>query len=177
MIDRLRELLARLQFFFRKRERDEDFDAEIATHLEMLIEENLQRGMSAEVARREALISIGGIEQAKELHRDNRGLPLLETLVQDIRYSFRTLRRDSGMAIFAILIVGLGAGASSTVFSVVNAMLLRPLPFTEPESLIWIENNLGSPTRSARTRIDSRCAVTRHVIDGQTNVRRNQVSS
>jgi predicted permease len=151
MIDQLRELLARLQFFFRKRERDEDFDAEIATHLEMLIEENLQRGMSAEVARREALISIGGMEQTKELHRDNRGLPLLETLVQDIRYSFRTLRRDSGMAIFAILIVGLGTGASSTVFSVVNAMLLRPLPFTEPESLIWIENNLGSPTRSART--------------------------
>lgn len=151
MTDQLRELLARLRSFFRKRERDEDFDAEIATHLEMLIQENLQRGMSAEGARRAALISIGGLEQAKEQHRDNRGLPLLETLVQDIRYCFRTLRRDAGLAVFAILIVGLGTGASSTVFSVLNALLLRPLPFTEPKSLIWIENNLGHPTRSART--------------------------
>ncbi|MBE0660145.1 MAG: ABC transporter permease [Bryobacteraceae bacterium] len=151
MTDLLRELLARLQFFFRKRERDEDFDAEITTHLEMLIQENQQRGMSAEGARRAALISIGGLEQAKEQHRDNRGLPLLETLVQDIRYCFRTLRRDAGLAVFAILIVGLGAGASSTVFSVLNALLLRPLPFTEPDRLIWIENNLGHPDRSART--------------------------
>jgi predicted permease len=151
MNDQLRELLARMRSFLRKRERDEDFDAEIAAHLEMLIEENLQRGLSAEGARRQALISIGGIEQAKELHRDSRSLPLLETLLQDIRYSFRTLRRDAAMAIFAILIVGLGVGASSTVFSVLHALLLRPLPFTEPESLIWIENNLGRPTRSART--------------------------
>lgn len=151
MTDQLRELLARLRSFFRKREKDEEFDAEIATHLEMLIHENLRRGMSAEGARRAALISIGGIEQAKEQHRDNRSLPLLETLMQDIRYSFWTLRRDAGLAVFAILIVGLGTGASSTVFSVLNALLLRPLPFTEPESLIWIENNLGRPTRSART--------------------------
>src|SRR5262249_651519 len=151
MIDPLRELPARFRSFFRKQERDEDFDTEITSHLAMLIEDNLQRGMSAEEARRQALISIGGIEQAKEQHRDNRRLPLLETLLQDIRYGFRTLRRDAGLAVFAILIVGLGVGASSTVFSVLHALLLRPLPFTEPERLIWIENNLGRPTRSART--------------------------
>jgi predicted permease len=146
----LRERLARLRSFFRKQERDEDFDNEIATHLEMLTEENLQRGMPADEARRAALIRIGGVEQAKELHRDSRGLPLLENLLQDIRYSFRTLRRDAGLAIFAILIVGLGAGASSTVFSVLNVLLLRPLPFANPEGLVWIENNLGQ-TRSAKT--------------------------
>jgi predicted permease len=151
MIDALRELMARLRSFYHKRERDAEFDDEIAAHLEMLTEENLQRGMTAEGARRAALISIGGVEQAKELHRDNRSLPLLETLLQDVRYSFRTLRRDGGLAVFAILIVGLGTGASSTVFSVLNALLLRPLPFTEPERLVWIENNLGSPTRSAMT--------------------------
>src|SRR6185295_194254 len=151
MIDQLRELLARLGSFFRKRERDEDFHAEIASHLEMLIDENLKRGLSAEEARRQALISIGSVAQAKELHRHNRSLPLLETLLQDIRYSFRTLRRDAGLAIFAILIMGLGVGASSTVFSVLDALLLRPLPFAEPESLVWIENNLGRPTVSARS--------------------------
>jgi hypothetical protein len=150
VIDRLRERLGRLRSFFRKQERDEDFDNEIATHLEMLTEENLQRGMPADEARRAALIRIGGVEQAKELHRDSRGLPLLENLLQDIRYSFRTLRRDAGLAIFAILIVGLGAGASSTVFSVLNVLLLRPLPFANPEGLVWIENNLGQ-TRSAKT--------------------------
>src|SRR5262245_12080786 len=66
----------------------------------------------------------------------------LETFTQDIRYSFRTLRRDAGLATFAILIVGLGVGASSTVFSLVNALMLRPLPFEDPERLAWIANDV-----------------------------------
>jgi predicted permease len=77
------------------------------------------------------------------LHRDTRGLPTLDTILHDVRYSFRTLRRDAGLAMFAILIVGLGVGASSTVFSVVNALLLRPLPFEDPDRLVWIANDTG----------------------------------
>jgi predicted permease len=139
----LRELLARLSAFFRKREFDRELDAELAAHLEMSIEENIKRGMSAEEARRCAIISLGGMDATRELHREKRGLPALESVLHDIRYSFRTLRRDAGLAIFAILIVGLGVGASTTVYSVVNALLLRPLPFEEPERLVWIANNLA----------------------------------
>src|SRR5258708_11491091 len=72
--------------------------------------------------------------------QDKRGLPMLESLLQDLRYTFRTLRRDAGFTTLAILIVGLGIGASSTIFSVVNTLLLRPLPFEDPGRLIWIAN-------------------------------------
>jgi putative ABC transport system permease protein len=137
----IRELLARLSSFFRKRELDREFDAELAAHLEMSIEDNLKQGMSAEEARRMAMIRLGGLDAARESHRESRGLPAMETILQDIRYSFRTLRRDAGLAIFAILIIGLGVGASSTVFSVVNALLLRPLPFESPGRLAWIANS------------------------------------
>src|SRR5208283_1593876 len=74
---------------------------------------------------------------------ESRRLPLFETLRQDLRYTLRTLRRDAGFTTFAILIVGLGIGASSTIFSVVNALLLRPLPFKDPGQLVWIANNGG----------------------------------
>lgn len=133
-------LLARINSFFRRSELDQDLDAELSAHLEMAVEDNLKQGMSTAEARRRALISLGGIDAAKELHRASRGLPMLETTLQDVRFSFRTLRRDAGLAVFAVLIIGLGVGASSTVFSVVHALLLRPLPFVEPERIAWIEN-------------------------------------
>jgi predicted permease len=137
----IRELLARIFSFFRKRELDREFDAELSAHLEMCIEDYLQQGLSAEEARRRAMISLGGMDAARELHRESRGLPTLETILQDIRYSFRTLRRDAGLATFAILIIGLGVGSSSTVFSVINALLLRPLPFEAPARLAWVANS------------------------------------
>jgi predicted permease len=139
----IRDLLARISAVFRRRELDREFDAELAAHLEMAIEDNIKQGMSAEEARRRALISLGGMETTRELQRESRGLPALESVLQDIRYSIRSLRRDAGLAIFAILIVGLGVGTNTTVFSVVNALLLRPLPFEEPERLVWIANNLA----------------------------------
>jgi predicted permease len=90
------------------------------------------------------------MEQARELHRDNRGLPFVDTLLRDFRYALRTLRRDAGLTTFAILIVGLGVGASSTVFSVFNTLFLRPLPFHDPARIVWIANgesdNLSSQT-------------------------------
>jgi predicted permease len=146
----LRESLARVFSFFRKKERDREFDVELAAHLELAVDEYIAQGLSAEEARRRALISLGGMDAARELHRESRGLPTLESILQDIRYSFRTLRRDAGLATFAILIVGLGVGASSTVFSVVNALLLRPLPFTEPDRLAWVANG-GTPGLSGET--------------------------
>jgi predicted permease len=131
----------RLVALFRKKDLDHEFSEELATHIELLIAENIRRGMTPERARRDAFIKLGGIEPAKELHRDTRGLPILDSLLQDLRYTFRILRRDAGFATFAILIVGLGIGASSTIYGVVNTLLIRPLPFRDPGSLVWISNH------------------------------------
>ena len=114
----IRDLFSRILTLFRRRKMDREFDAELAAHLELAIDENLGRGMSAEEARRQALIRLGGVGATRDLYREHRGLPAIETFLQDVRYSFRTLRRDAGLATFAILIVGLGVGASSTIFSV-----------------------------------------------------------
>ena len=137
----LRAWILRFRGLFNKQQRDGELAAELDGHLRNNIEDNLRAGMSPEEARRQALIKLGGLEQTKEQYRDRRGIPWVEMLLQDLRYTFRTLRKDRAFAIFAILIVGLGIGASCTIFSVVNTLLLRPLPFREPASLVWLANH------------------------------------
>ena len=141
MIDFLRETANRVRSFFVKESRDGDLSGEFAAHLEFATAENMRQGMSAEEARRKASIDFGGVESAKEMHRDARGLPAFESVLQDLRYTFRTLRRDAGFTFFAILIVGLGIGGSTIVFSVLNTLLLRPLPFRDAGQLVWIAND------------------------------------
>jgi predicted permease len=121
-----------------------ELDAELATHLELAVEENMARGMSADEARRRALISFGGVAQAKEQHGEARGLPWLDVLLQDLRFTFRTLARDCGFTVIAVIILGLGIGANVTVFSVVNTLLLRPLPLHNPQELVRILSKTGS---------------------------------
>lgn len=133
-----REAANRVRSFFRKPQRDADLEAEIAAHLEMAIEENLQRGLTPVEARRQALIRFGGIEPAKYHHREAQGIMKLDILLQDLRYTVRTLSRDSGFTVVAILILALGIGANIAVFSVVNTILLRPLPFSAAQHLVWI---------------------------------------
>jgi predicted permease len=134
----LREAIERVRSFFHKPQRDSELDAEMAAHLELATEENLQKGMPADEARRLAMIRFGGVTQAKEQQREARGLPWLDVLMQDVRFTLRTLGRDRGFTVIAVIILGLGIGANITVFSVVNTILLRPLPFPNPQQLVRI---------------------------------------
>ena len=108
--------------------------------------------MSEDDALRAARIAVGNLEANKELHRDSRGLPLLDTLMQDLRYTLRTLRRDAGFTTFAMLIVEFGIGASATVFSVVNTLLLRPLPFRGPRA--GLDHNSARSISGQTTQVD-----------------------
>lgn len=117
---------------------ERDLDIELRFHLERQIEANLAAGMAPGEARRAALLSIGGIEQIKEECRDARGLAFLESLAGDLRYALRTLRRTPSFTAAAILCLALGVGANSAVFTIINAVLVRPLPFAEPDRLALV---------------------------------------
>ena len=123
-----RIFMQRLAGVFRRERLESDLDAELRSHLEMAVEMNLRKGMTDKEAWREALRSFGGVEQAKELYRDQRGLPMIETTLQDLRFGLRMLRRSPGFSVLAILCLTLGIGANAAVFSWVEGILFRPYP-------------------------------------------------
>jgi predicted permease len=134
----LRRWFNRVGAFFHKSPLDRELNDELEAHLEFAIEDNIRRGLSAEDARRQALIRFGGVMQAKELQREARGLPGLDILIQDLTYTLRTLIRDKSFTIIAVLILALGIGANIAVFSVVNTILIRPLPFRDSQQVLWM---------------------------------------
>jgi predicted permease len=138
MLDSLRRTAARMGAFLRREPLDRELEEEVASHIAMATEDNIRSGMTPDEARRKAMVKFGGVAQAKERQRESRGLPGLETLLQDLRYTVRTLGRDRGFTTVAILILALGIGANVVVFSVVNTILLRPLPFYDPSRLVWV---------------------------------------
>jgi putative ABC transport system permease protein len=133
MIDWLRQLFLRVSSVFRREQLDRDLDAELAAHLELAIDENLQSGLAAVEARRQALIHFGGKQQAIEQHRDARGLPGLEILFQDLRYAVRALFKNPGFTIAVVVTLALGIAVNATMFSLVSAFLLRRPVVHQPE--------------------------------------------
>src|SRR5260370_28297131 len=164
-----REAFNRILSFFHKEQRDSDLDAELQSHLDLAIEENISNGMPPDEARRRALIRFGGVQQAKEQQRGARGLPWLDVLLQDLRYTLRTLGRNRIFTIVAVLILALGIGANIAVFSVVNTLLLHPLPFFDPARLVLIapadnKGGLSGATYSADA-YDDLLAQNRSYVD------------
>jgi putative ABC transport system permease protein len=145
MIDLLRQSFERLRSIFRSPQLDSDLEAELASHLELAVEENIQHGMPAGEARRQALIRFGGTEQTRLLHREARALPALDMLLHDLRYAVRGLFKNPGFTIAAVLTLALGIAVNATMFSLVSAFLLRRPPVRDPERVAVISSVNPAP--------------------------------
>ena len=143
MLSRLRVLASRIRGFFAGHRLDEDFQRELASHLDMLTEENIRRGLPPDEARRQARLRLGGATQLRETQHDLRGLPWLETLLQDVRFGLRMLRKNPGFTAVAVLTLALGIGANTAIFSVIDGVLFNPVPFREPDRIMSVHSRMA----------------------------------
>jgi predicted permease len=144
----LRRFLIRLLNFATRQSADQRLQEEIAEHLAFQTEENLRAGMSPAEARRQAALKLGSAEAIREHHHTEQSLPLIENLLFDLRYAVRMLLRSPGFSFIAIATMALGVGATTAIYSVIDATLLHPLPYPNPAELVRIVDNLpgvGAP--------------------------------
>jgi len=136
----LRAWLLRLWAMFRREARDTELSEELESHVQMHIEDNLRRGMNPQQARREALMKLGGVAQTEESYRERRGLPIVEVLLQDLRFGARMLRKNPGFTAVAVVTLALGIAVNATMFSLVSAFLLRRPPGREPQRVVVVSS-------------------------------------
>ena len=141
-MDFIRILLARCVALFAGRRLDSDLDDELRAHIDLAVEENMRLGMNAKAARAAALRGFGSVTQTKERYRMERGVPFIETLGRDVRFALRQLRKSPGFTLTAIVTLAIGIGGVAAVYSVVEAVLLRPLPFNEPARLVRLHEGV-----------------------------------
>ena len=143
---RLRAWLSRIAGLAGSPQRERALAAEIDSHIAMHVEDKMRAGLTAEQARREAILQLGGLERTKQAYRDRSTIPLLEALLRDLRFALRQLRKNSGFAFTAILMLALGICANVAIFSFVHAVLVKPLPYRNPARLVSLyeSNALGS---------------------------------
>ena len=139
MLNWCRTFTSRVSGWLRSSRLDADFDEELQTHLVMLAEENIRRGMTPDAAARAARLTLGGATQLSERQREQRGLPLLDGLVQDIRYALRVFRRSPGFTSVAILTLALGIGVNTTVFTLFDAVALKELPVNDAGRIVRLQ--------------------------------------
>ncbi len=148
-MDWLRTAISRCAALFGGRGMDADLDEELGAHIDLAIEEGVRRGVPEQEARMKALREFGGITQARERYRTQRGLPWLEVLAQDLRFAIRMLWTNPGFTLVAVLTLAIGIGGNTAIFSIVNGVLLNPLPFPHPDQLVALdESKPNFPTGS-----------------------------
>ena len=135
------KLISIFRFFLNRKSLEQDLDAELRYHVDRLTEQNTARGLSPSEARRQAAITVGGIERTKEECRDARRGRIIESFVQDVRYGVRVLRKNPGFSAAAIVTLALGIGANTAIFSLVYGVLIRPLPYAQGGQLVVLHQD------------------------------------
>ena len=138
MFDRFHLWLSRLWSSMQRRRLDREFEEELETHAALLADEHARRGLDAAEARRRARVALGGVRQLRESHREQRGLPLIDRLMQDVRFALRMFAKAPGFTLFAAGALALGIGATTAVFTVADTVLIRPLPYRDPARLVMV---------------------------------------
>ncbi|MGH9762648.1 MAG: ABC transporter permease, partial [Blastocatellia bacterium] len=156
MFDWARVFTSRIRGWLSPHSGDDEISHELEAHLELLTQQNIRRGLAPDEALRAARVRLGGMTQLQETNRELRGLPMLETFFQDLRYALRTLRKSLAFTLLCVLTLGLGIGATTAIFSVVYGVLLRPLPYQDSNRIMAVfeVTTTGRPTRVADPNFD-----------------------